>query len=157
MTKFSAAVLFLSFSVGAQTVDFAPEASAPKRSQKEEILERIQNLAKAEKADFGKALNEIGEEVSAYARKRKKECSGEYSTFVIGEGGQTEKARNKLSKEEKKLCLLELIGLRKRFVRALYEIREKRLRRQHKEQLEHLEKMREESLKELEVMAGKLK
>lgn len=136
------------------------EGLNPVQSKRQRLLARLANMEtfeNAKAADFPKELESIGKEISLYAESRKKECTGEYSSIEITENGETKKLKNKLSKEEKKLCLLELIKLRQSFANSMFNIRKKMLLMQHQSQLENLEAVRGETLRELEVMAGKLK
>lgn len=139
-----------------QTVEFG-DLEKPKLDKKQELLLEMENLEKVEKADFAKALENLSSEISRYAQTRKKECMGEYSSLEITPEGEKKTYKNKLSKEEKKLCLLELIKLRKSFSNSLFNIRKKLLLQQHQRQLENLERLRDESLKELDSMASQLK
>lgn len=158
MSKMIFICLFAAWSANvlAQTVDFSLPPGPPV-DKKRQLLEEIESLEKAEMADFGKALKHLNEQINEYAQTRRKECAGEYSSLEISEDGQTRKVRNKLSKEEKKLCLLELIQLRKTMARSLFNVRKKHLLDRHKRQLEHLEKTRQKTLKELDLMGQKLK
>lgn len=139
-----------------QTVEF-DGLKEPKLGEKQRLLLELERLESAKDADFEEALEVMTSKVAAYAETKKKECLGEYSSIEITAEGETKKLKNKLSKEEKKLCLLELVRLRKRLANSLFSIRKKLLVEQHQEQLEHLEELRRESLNELEVMGGKLK
>lgn len=152
----SAVILLYGLLANSQTVDKALEP-APRVSEKELILLEIEKLEKAENIDLAEALSQMSERISLYADARKKECTGEYSSIEITPEGESKRVENKLTKEEKKLCLLELIKLRKTFANSLFNIRERLLRKQHKEQLESLEDQRGETLKELDSMAAKLK
>ncbi|MBG59060.1 MAG: hypothetical protein CMJ16_01240 [Peredibacter sp.] len=124
---------------------------------KEALLKELENLENSESIDFEQVLNLMNDKINSYASIRKKECLGEYSSLEITPEGERKILKNKLSKEEKKLCLLELIRLRKTFTDSLFKIRKNALLKQHKEQLQNLEKLRSETLHELDSMGAKLK
>lgn len=139
----------------AQTVEVESEAQA--LDGKEALLKELENLESSENIDFEQVLNLMNDKINSYASIRKKECLGEYSSLEITPEGERKILKNKLSKEEKKLCLLELIRLRKTFTDSLFKIRKNALLQQHKEQLQNLEKLRSETLHELDSMGAKLK
>lgn len=149
-------ILFAAPLVMAQTVEGELDL-APRMSEKEKILSEIEQLEKSEDVDLSEALSQMSERISIYADTRKKECTGEYTSIEITPEGESRRIENRLTKEEKKLCLLELIKLRKSFANALFNIREKLLKKQHRHQLVSLDEQRAETLKELDAMAAKLK
>ncbi|MCO4754071.1 MAG: hypothetical protein KC478_06295 [Bacteriovoracaceae bacterium] len=138
----------------AQTVDL----DAPRvLNDKELLLTELEELESKEDIDFEQTLETMNEKINRYALVRKKECMGEYSSMEITPEGESRILKNKLSKEEKKLCLLELIRLRKSFANSLFKVRKNYIKKQHKEQLRNLEALRSETIQELETMGKVLK
>ncbi|MBC74494.1 MAG: hypothetical protein CME64_00605 [Halobacteriovoraceae bacterium] len=155
MNKLILVILLTSGVINAQTVEVTTEQ--PPLMGKELLLSELEKLENSENVNFEEALSSMNEKINSYAVVRKKECMGEYSSLEITPEGERRILKNKLSKEEKKLCLLELIRLRKNFTNSLFNIRRKALVHQHKAQLQNLEKLRSETLQELDSVGAKLK
>lgn len=120
-------------------------------------MEEIQGLKAEDSAELASEIEKLNSRIVEFAQTRKKQCYGEYSTIEITPEGESKKVVNKLSKEEKKLCMINLIQMRKRFSKALFKARKELLVAQHKEQVASLERAEKETLKELDEMASKLK
>lgn len=133
------------------------ELENPNINKKEKLLKELESLQTQTDLEFEAVLANMNEKINTYAVQRKKECLGEYLTIEITDDGEKKTLQNKLSKEEKKLCLLELIKLRKIFTRSLFEVRKKLLLQQHENQIKNLEQLQKTALKELDAMASKLK
>ncbi len=147
-------ILFVSSISFGQTVDL----DSPRiLNDKEVLLAELEALEAKEDIDFEQTLSAMNDKISNYAIVRKKECMGEYSSLEITPEGESRILKNKLSKEEKKLCLLELIRIRKSFTNSLFKIRRNFIKKQHKEQLRNLEELRTETIQDLETMGKKLK
>jgi len=108
-------------------------------------------------------INELEEEISIFNRKisyyilnRDKECKGEFSSVEINSKGSSEIVKRRLSKEERRLCLLELIYFRKKYVSEIFKIRKKLLKFEHKKQLINLDKIRVKSISSLDQLTSKL-
>jgi hypothetical protein len=108
-------------------------------------------------------INELEEEISIFNRKvsyyilnRDKECKGEFSSVEINSNGTSEIVKRILSKEERRLCLLELIYFRKKYVSEIFKIRKKLLKFEHKKQLLNLDKIRVKSISSLDQLTSKL-
>lgn len=133
---------------------FAQSVSSIK---KDEILDSLAKLEKMEFDNYEQAVFELNEEVFNYSELRKKECLGEFSTLEIDNEGESVVKKNKLSKEEKKLCQIELINFRKKYIVNLYKIRKKYLKSIHEKQLTELDSMQKKSLQELDVVLQKIR
>ena len=83
---------------------------------KEKLNYQYKSLeSKTEKVDFEKTITELGKDTKEYIHFRKLECQGKYSTIEINENGQSAVKDKKLSKIEKKLCMLELINFQRKY------------------------------------------
>jgi hypothetical protein len=101
-------------------------------------------------SDYTKSFN-------YYIQSREKECTGEFIAIEVGENKIQERKKSKLSSEERKSCLLELVYFRKKHVNELFKLRAKSLKLEHKSQLSRLDDIKKESLKALDQLSEKLK
>jgi hypothetical protein len=92
-----------------------------------------------------------------YIQSREKECTGEFTAIIVGENQVEERKKSKLSKQERKVCLLELVYFRKKHVNEIFKLRAKSLKAEHKNQLISLDDIKKESLKALDQLSEKLK
>jgi nucleoid DNA-binding protein len=133
---------------------FAQTVSA---MRKDEILDNLSKLENLEQENYEEAIFELNDEVNNYSDLRKKECLGEFSTLEINNEGESVGKKKKLSREEKKLCQIELINFRKKYIKNIYKIRRRHLLKNHKEQLEKLDALELDSLKELDEITQKIR
>ena len=125
--------------------------------KKDTILDSLSKLENMEYENYEQAIFQLNQDILNYSELRKKECLGEFSTLEINSEGESITKKNKLSKEEKKLCQIELINFRKKYIKNLYSIRKKHLESIHKRQLEELKTMQDDSLGELDLVLQKIR
>lgn len=124
-------------------------------NSKEQILERLNTLSSSEDEEYEKVIFSLNREVESYISMRQKECLGEFSILEINTESENSQVtqRKKLSKEEQKLCQVELINFRKKYVNIIFEIRKKHLVKKHSEQLQELDQYRQKNLSELDRLS----
>lgn len=125
--------------------------------KKDEILDNLSKLEKMEYENYEQAIFNLNQEILNYSELRKKECLGEFSTLEIDNEGESITKKNTLSKEEKKLCQIELLNFRKKYIKNIYKIRKKHLEDIHQKQIEELKTMQDENLNELDTVLQKLR
>lgn len=125
--------------------------------KKDEILDKLAKLEKMEFENYEQAVFDLSQAVLVYSELRKKECLGEFSTLEINNEGESITKKNKLSKEEKKLCQIELLNFRKKYVKNIYSIRLKHLKEVQQKQIQEISSMRDESLNELDTILQKIR
>ncbi len=140
-------LIFIPLSWGVETL-----SEITKRSLENEIkvLDQVEEGLEEKISRYTKNFN-------YYIQSREKECTGEFTAIEVGEQGVEQSKRAKLSKEERKLCLLELIYFRKKYVNEIFKLREKALKKEHKSQLVRLDGIKKESLMALDDLSEKLK
>lgn len=136
---------------------FAQSTQSVSSIRKDEILDNLAKLEKMEYENYEQAVFDLNKEIINYSELRKKECLGEFSTLEINNQGESVIKKNKLSKEEKKLCQIELINFRKKYIKNLYRIRKKHLQSIHQKQLSELKDMQDQSLGELDTILQKIR
>lgn len=92
-----------------------------------------------------------------YIKFQKIQCGGDYSAIEINEAGEQRIVNKKLSKLEKKLCMLELVNFQRKFTEVVFGLRKRLLVKQQEKQLEDLESYRRQQIDDLEKMASKYK
>lgn len=125
--------------------------------RKDDILDNLSKLESSDEVNYEETIYELNEEVNNYSELRKKECLGEFSTLEINNEGESIGKKKKLSREEKKLCQIELINFRKKYIKNIYKIRRRHLLKNHKVQLEELDGLEAETLKELDEITQKIR
>jgi hypothetical protein len=102
-------------------------------------------------------ISEYTKSFNYYIQSREKECTGEFTAIEVSDSDIHESKKIKLSKEERKICLIELVYFRKKHVNEIFKLREKNLKFEHKSQLARLDDIKKESLKALDQLSEKLK
>lgn len=125
--------------------------------RKDDILDNLSKLESSDEANYEETIYELNDEVNNYSELRKKECLGEFSTLEINNEGESIGKKKKLSREEKKLCQIELINFRKKYIKNIYKIRRRHLLKNHKIQLEELGGLEAKTLKELDEITQKIR
>lgn len=138
-------LLILSFSVSAQEVS------------QDQILQKLSSLKNSTVREYMEKMREISELSTDYIKTKEQECSGEYSSFVLGEAGEKKRKKNKLTKKEKSLCLYLLIDFRVKFTKLSFEIRKNHLKKLHQAQVDELNRMEQKQLTQLEKLSKKYK
>lgn len=144
----------------AQVVD---DIDVPKSVKKElseiikmELLKELRELSTESVAKIDHRLEEYNRKVLFYIQQRDKECKGEFSSVEIDEKGESEVVKRKLSKTEKKLCLLDLVNFRKEYINKIFLARSKALKAKQLKQIKNLEQIRISTIKKLDAIAVKL-
>ena len=109
---------------------------------KAKLLKQLKKLGNLSEDKIESELQKYNNQVLYYVQQRDKECKGEFSSIEINENGESEVLKRKLSKSERKLCLLELVNFRKNYLNEVFKIRKKLMVRDHNQQLIDLENIR---------------
>lgn len=153
-------LFFLVFSTAyAQIVEGGSKPSDSKilsEITKESLLEELQSFDKKDIKTLENDIVDFNKKVSLYIQNRDRECKGNFSSIEINSQGESEVVTRKLNKSEIKLCHLELIYFRKKYVNEIFKIRKKILLEEQARQLENLELIRTKSIQSLEQLVNKL-
>lgn len=123
----------------------------------DEILEQMRSLKNASVEEYVDKMQEISRISQEYIVTKEKECSGEFSSLIINDNGETVSKKKKLSKKEKNLCLYMLINFRIQFTKISFSIRKNHLKKLHQSQLQELDELAVKRVGELEKLAKKFK
>lgn len=123
---------------------------------KESLLKELSEFQTKDISELEEVISKYNQRVAYYIQSRDKECKGFFSSVEINSNGESEIVRRKLSKEERKLCLLELIHFRKKYVSEIFKVRKKLLLFEHNKQIENLNSLRAKSISSLDQLATKL-
>jgi hypothetical protein len=146
-------------SVHGQVVEDIDKPSSKKllsQITKESLIDELGKLKLKNIDELEEEISTFNNKVSFYIQSRDKECKGQFSSVEINSNGKSEIVRRKLSKEERRLCLLELIYFRKKYVSEIFKVRKKLLKYEQKKQLSNLNEMRVKSIASLDQIASKL-
>ena len=91
-------------------------------------------------------IDHFRELVEKYIDHKKRVCNGDFSTFVLD---KTQKIKNKLTREEKKLCFKELKAFQITTINHMYFARKKYLLYIHNLRLKELSTLRNSLLNKL--------
>ncbi len=147
--------LLISFICCIQTQAQETSFEYTKRIQKElTILEKLSPDLYISKINFYRT------NLEKYFEHKKRVCHGEFSTVVL-EGIETARSsgsvqsKNKLSKEERKLCFREMKALQVTFINNMFLARKRFLDDLHTKRLKELSKAREEAIGSIQASFGK--
>lgn len=157
MEKIGEVTLYKIFLFLLISISLLSHAQTVSSLKKDEILDNLSKLEKMEYENYEQAIFNLNQEILNYSELRKKECLGEFSTLEIDNEGESITKKNTLSKEEKKLCQIELLNFRKKYIKNIYKIRKKHLEDIHQKQIEELKTMQDENLNELDTVLQKLR
>lgn len=154
-------ILFTSIAYG-QVVDDIDSQGA--QHDKKEVSELTKSKLLFELKSFNqKPIDEVEVEIQKfnhkvlyYVQQRDKECKGEFSSIELNDKGESEVVKRKLSKTERKLCLIELVNFRKSYINEVFKIRKKIMVSSHNQQLKELELIRSESIKKMDDLVSDL-
>lgn len=148
---------FLIFVISLSSYGQEMNNSSDIKDLKEKLLYDFKKYQQLNSSDLESNIEQLNERTSTYIKFRRQECEGEFSSVELDENGQEIVTNRKLSKIEKKLCMLELINFQKQFVDTVFIIRKKILVKNHKGQIETLEKFQREQIDNLENIAVQYK
>lgn len=117
----------------------------------------IQSLNSLEIKTLSKNLPEIEESMDRYITYKKRICSGEFSTLVLDEDNETGENERSLTKEEKELCLRNLIEDQKTFINSFYKRKKEFAKYLYDQRLSNLEKVHAELISDLTVSKSRNK
>ncbi len=157
--KISLIIFLFSLCAFAQVVD-EPETPGVKKElseiTKSKLLSELKGFNALTADKIENKLQNFNGQILYYVQRRDKECKGVFSSIELNESGESEVVKRKLSKSEKKLCLMELVNFRKNYLNEVFKIRKKMLIRTHNQQLKDLETIRKESIQKMDELAKKL-
>lgn len=114
----------------------------------DQVSRKIEEVKSLPPKEYLSKINSYRDVVEEYINHKKRVCSGEFSTIILGSKGlnaeETKKIR--LSPEERELCFRELKALQINFVNNMFAARKKYLEYVHEKRIEELSKAREEAL-----------
>ena len=123
---------------------------------KETLDKKLEQLKASDQKSLEMQISSLTKDINYYIQSREKECKGEFTSIEINAKGSNETFSRKLSKEEKNLCLLELVYFRKKYIVEIFKLRAIALRVVHADQLNELDLIKKESLKALDSLTDKL-
>lgn len=116
------------------------------------VRDALETLKTIKPENYVSKVDKFRGDLEKYIENKKRVCDGEFSTVILGEKpreGNSEK-KNKLTREEKKLCFRELKALQITFVNNLYVARKSYVKYLYKERLAELASAREKTIKSLQ-------
>ncbi len=120
----------------------------------QKIREEIKAIKTLKPEDFFRNINQYRSKLEKYFLQKKKVCNGELSTFILSEGKLKENLPNKkvrkLSKDERKLCFLEMKALQMTYINNMFLAREKYLIFLHERRVSELRNAKEKSIQSLQ-------
>lgn len=152
-------IILFSINTFAQVVDNVDTPRVKKELSditKAKLLLELKSFHKLPLNEVEHHLQKFNDQVHYYVQIKDKECKGEFSSIELNENGESEVVKRKLSKSEKKLCLMELVNFRKKYLNEIFKMRKKILIRDQNQQLKDLETIRRESIKEMDELSKKL-
>lgn len=123
---------------------------------KEKLLYQLKQYEAGGEQGTSGVLEELESLTTQYVSLKKAQCSGRYSTLNLSDRS-SKQIKNKLSKAEKKLCLLELVNLQRRYTVLKYKLIKNQLEKNHQEALSQLEQSKSEQIKAIDKLAAKYK
>ena len=157
--KVSILILFFCFSSFAQVVE-DPETPGIKKElsemTKSKLLLELKSLNSLPLETVENEIQKYNAHVLFYVQQRDKECKGEFKSIELDEKGESEVVKRKLSKSERKLCLMELVNFRKNYINEIFKMRKKIMIKGHNQQVKDLETIRKESIQKMDELAKKL-
>jgi hypothetical protein len=124
---------------------------------KESIQNELKDLGQLNEVQAEARIEALNSKLLQYFQLRDKECKGEFSSMEINEKGESEIVKRRLSKDERKMCMMDLISFRKNYINEIFVIRKKIMLKNHQDQLQELDEIRKLSIKRMDDMASKLK
>lgn len=145
--------ILFSSSVCAQSISNSSDI----KELKDKLLYDFKKYESSTSEDLTLAIEDLNQRMTRYIKFRKQECDGDFSSVELDDQGQERVTNKKLSKIEKKLCMLELINFQKKFVDTIFAVRKKVLIKNHNDQLDTLDKFQRGQIDNLENIASKYK
>ncbi|GAB4012100.1 MAG: hypothetical protein Fur0010_07600 [Bdellovibrio sp.] len=125
----------------------------------QEIRGELETLKNLKVDEFPNKIEKIRNDIETYIEHKGRVCNGEFSTIVLTEKGDSQKPnlpRNKLSKEERKLCFKELKAIHSTYINNLFLARKNYLEFIHQKRTDELDRSREEAVKKLQKLYDNL-
>lgn len=121
----------------------------------QEIRTELEILKNLKVDEFPNKIEKIRNDIETYIEHKGRVCNGEFSTIVLTDKGESSKnalPRNKLSKEERKLCFKELKAIHSTYINNLFLARKNYLEFIHTKRTDELDRSREEAVKKLQKL-----
>jgi hypothetical protein len=123
----------------------------------EQILKTLKKVEGTSLKNFLDTMTDVSVVANEFIKLKEKECSGDYTSFIINENGDKVYQKNKLTRKEKKICKHSLINFQIKVSKTVFKLRKDYLKRLHIDQLKKLETLQGKRLSELEVTASQYK
>lgn len=146
--------LYFCFSLSAQEVVTNQDKNL---LSQEKILETLTKVEGTSLNNFLDTMTDVSVVANEFIKLKEKECSGDYTSFIINENGDKVYQKNKLTRKEKKICKHSLINFQIKVSKSVFRLRKDYLKRLHIDQLQKLENLQRKRLTELEVTASQYK
>lgn len=146
----------MSYAQVVEDIDSPSEKKLLSEITKESLVKELKEFNTKDTNELEEEISKFNKRVSYYIQSRDKECKGQFSSVEINSNGDSEIVKRKLSKQERKMCLLELIHFRKKYVSEIFKVRKKLLLSEHQKQINNLEKIRVKSITSLDQLSNKL-
>ena len=141
-------MILLSFNLYSQEKDI--------EKGKEYFYTKLEKLKTENTTTLLSKISQLNKEVLFYIKIKGEQCHGEFSSIEINSQGESEIVKRKLTKEEKKVCLIELIYFRKKYIKQIFKLRKKILTYNHKQEIHELELIKKQTLKNLDLIQQKI-
>jgi hypothetical protein len=116
------------------------------------VRDALETIKTIKPENYISKVDKFRGDLEKYIENKKRVCDGEFSTVILGEKPREDikNKKNKLTREEKKLCFRELKALQITFVNNLYVARKSYVEYLHKERLQELASARAKTIKSLQ-------
>ncbi len=118
-----------------------------------EIKVKFDEIKEAQPKDYLEKIVKIRDDIEIFIEKKRRVCRGEFSTYLLLEGGEKTEESKKLSFKERKLCFHELRRLQISFINLMFDARKNYLTFLHSERLKLLNQTKKSMIEGIEKSA----
>ena len=143
-------LVFLLFGLNAYGQDITTNPDI--NLMRKQLLDGMKNfsLESSSVEDFAKAIQNFRRQSEEYIDLKNRDCSGEFSTLTIKEGGLEKEQAKELSEEEIEACYSGLKNFEIQFTNQIFDMRKNYLSHLNKKQIASLEQTKLDVLADLE-------
>jgi len=142
------AVTFPLLSISSEKLNLKPGETSFEFTQR--IKVELDNIANIQPEKYIAEVDQYRETIEKFIEHKKRVCSGEFSTMILRSmEAETSKERQKLTREERKLCYREIKAFQITFINNMFNARKKYLNYLHTQRLIDLENTKIKVIKSL--------